>query len=278
MRIIICGSSGFIGKELSRFFQNKGYEVLALKVREITKLEEIIEKVEASDILINLSGVSIFSRWTPSYKKSLHSSRINTTKKLVQAIKLCKNKPKLFISTSATGIYKYEQFSDENSSYSDSYLSKICQDWENEAFIANIPTTIFRFGVVIGKNGGMLKKMWLPFFLGLGGIIGNGKQSISWVHIDDLCNAYEYIIENHFEGVFNLCSPLPTTNFELTKTLAKLMKRPSFLPIPAALIKLVFLDGASFILKGQKVIPKHLLEKGFIFKYKSIQDALKSFF
>ncbi|HIC44893.1 MAG TPA: TIGR01777 family protein [Sulfurimonas sp.] len=277
MNILICGSSGFVGNELRTYFQAKGNNVLGLRVREGTTIENISKQVEGVDILINLAGVSIFSRWTQSYKKSLYNSRIDTTKKLVKAISLCHNKPRMFISTSAVGIYKNEEYSDENSGYGTSYLSKICKDWEDEAFKTNIPTTIFRFGVVLGKNGGMLQKMWLPFFLGLGGIIGSGKQSLSWIHIYDLCKAYEHIIENDLEGVYNLCSPLPTSNQELTKTLAGLMKRPSVFPVPAFMIRLIFSEGASFILEGQRVRPKHLLAKGFKFKYTSIQDALKSF-
>ncbi|PHR56362.1 MAG: TIGR01777 family protein [Arcobacter sp.] len=276
MKILICGSSGFVGSKLRFFFQDKGDEVLALRVRKETKLEEIAEQIEGADVLINLAGTPVFTRWNESYKKSLYDSRIQTTKKLVKAISLCHDKPKIFISTSAVGIYKSEEFSDENSGFSKSYLSKICQDWEDEAFKAKVPTTIFRFGAVLGKNGGVLKKMWLPFFLGLGGIVGSGKQFFSWVHIDDLCKAYEYIIEKRLEGVYNLCSPLPTTNLELTKSLAGLMKRPSFLPIPAFVIRLIFSEAASLILEGQRVMPKHLLAKGFDFKYKSIQDALKS--
>lgn len=276
MKILICGSSGFVGSKLRTFFQDKGDEVLALRVREETNLEEITEQIEGADVLINLAGTPVFTRWSKSYKKSLYDSRIQTTKKLVKSISLCQDKPKMFISTSAVGIYRNEELSDENSGFSESYLSKICQDWEDEAFKAEVPTTIFRFGVVLGKHGGILKKMWLPFFLGLGGIVGSGKQFFSWVHIYDLCKAYEFIIEKRLEGVYNLCSPLPTTNLELTKSLAGLMKRPSFLPLPAFVIRLVLSEAASLILEGQRVIPKHLVAKGFDFKYKSIQDALKS--
>lgn len=283
MKILIVGCSGFVGTELKQFFERSAHEVIPLKVREETSIKTLSESIEGADALINLAGLSIFGRWSKSHKEGLYSSRIKTTKKLIDAIEVCKNRPKKFISTSAVAIYKNDLLCDENSSeLSDAYLAHICKDWEREALKAEdlgVSTIIFRFGVVMGRKGGIIQKMWLPFSLGLGGKIGSGNQPLSWVHIEDLCQAYRLGIEDvSMKGVYNLCSPVSTTNNELTKTLGSLMHRPTLFSIPAWILRVVLSEGADAILNGQKAYPKALLEHGFEFKYPTIKEALGSFF
>jgi len=195
-------------------------------------------------------------------------------------MKSCQNRPKRFISTSAVGIYLNDIYCDEyQKERSQIFLAQICKDWEIEAFKAKslgVATAVFRSGVVLGKEGGMLKKLYLPFLLGLGGKIGSGKQPLSWIHIDDLCLVYKKVIEDESpEGIYNLCVPEPTTNIEFTKALGDVLYRPTFLPVPEWVVKLVFAEGSSFILEGQNVYPKRLEEVGYKFKHKNVEDALK---
>ncbi|WP_375722905.1 TIGR01777 family oxidoreductase [Arcobacter sp. KX21116] len=277
--IAISGASGFVGSSLTKFFTNLDYKILPIK-REIlndkTKLEELLNK---SDILINLAGANIINRWSESYKKLLYSSRINTTQKLVSAIKNIDNPPELLISTSAVGIYDNKATYDENGTYSNDFLSSICQEWEKEALKAkseNTKVSIFRFGIVLGKNGGALQKMILPFKLGLGGVIGSGEQAFSYIHIEDLLEAYKFVIENSYEDTFNLSAPTPTTNKGLTQALGKTLKRPTILPVPEFVLNIIFSEGAKVLTDGQSAFPKKLLDLGFEFKYKTIQETIEN--
>lgn len=273
--IAITGSSGFVGQNLIKFFTEKNYKVIPIKrdyLKDETKLLEIVSK---SDIVINLAGANIINRWTESYKKLLYSSRIETTKALTKAINNAEKKPELLISTSAIGVYDNQNTYDESAKITDSFLGKLGKDWESEAFKAHIPVSIFRFGIVLGKNGGALDKMLLPFKLGVGGVIGNGNQAFSFIHIEDLLNAYEYVINKKIVGVFNLVSPTPTTNKGLTKALGKHLKRPTVLPVPEFMLKLIFSEGAQILTDGQSVVPKKLLDSGFDFKYQNIDEAIK---
>ena len=237
------------------------------------------ELLNTTDIVINLAGANIINRWSESYKKLLYSSRIDTTSKIVKAINSISNKPKILISTSAVGIYDNISTYDENGSFSNDFLSNLCQDWEKEALKAKNETTkvaIFRFGIVLGQEGGALQKMITPFKLGLGGTIGSGKQAFSFVHIDDLLNAYKFVIENSHEGIFNLTAPKPTTNKGLTLALGKTLKRPTILPVPEFVLKLIFSEGARVLTDGQSAIPKKLLDLGFEFKFKTIEETIEN--
>jgi len=281
MKVIIAGASGFVGSSLSKVFQQKEYEVIKLtrdEIKDVTALSEILEN---SDVLINLSGANIINRWSEAYKNLLFSSRIGTTKHLVKAMAKTKNKPKLFISTSAVGIYDNKQLhSEEEFSYGNDFLAQLCKEWEKEALEAKelgIRTVIFRFGIVLGKDGGALQKMLLPFKLGVGGTIGDGSQAFSFVHIEDLVNAYLYTIENEkLQGTYNMTAPTPTTNKGLTKALGTALNRPTILPVPEFVLKLIFSEGAKVLTDGQRAIPKRLQDDGFEFQYKTIDEAVNN--
>ena len=198
MKIIICGMSGFVGQALYKNFLLDEHEVLGLSIRDETSTSDIVEVLEKSDVLINLSGTTIIGRWNDAYKEGIYKSRIGTTKKLVDAIALCKTAPKTFLSTSAVGIYRSNRRHTEASTdYGDDFLAEVCQAWEAEAFKAtanDVRVAVLRFGMVLGKEGGAMKKMMLPFKLGLGGRLGSGKQSVSWIHLDDLVSMFKYLI------------------------------------------------------------------------------------
>ncbi|PUE64232.1 TIGR01777 family oxidoreductase [Arcobacter caeni] len=276
--IAITGASGFVGTSLTKYFSNLGYKIIPISRDILNNKQKLEETLNSTQIVINLAGANIINRWNEAYKKLLYSSRIDTTSKIVNAINNVQNKPKLLISTSAVGIYDNKTTYDENGTYSNDFLSKLCQEWEKEALKAKNETTkvsIFRFGIVLGKNGGALQKMITPFKLGLGGIIGSGNQAFSYIHIDDLLNAYKFVIENEFEDVFNITAPIPTTNKGLTKALGKTLKRPTILPVPEFILKLIFSEGAKVLTDGQSAVPEELLDLGFEFKFKNIEETIE---
>lgn len=275
--IAITGANGFVGQNLINHFQQKDNKIIKISrehLNEPMKLENIINQ---SDIVINLAGANIIHRWTDSYKKELYNSRIDTTRKIVQAINNVISKPKLLISTSAVGIYdNKQQYNEYNAVFSDDFLSTLCQDWEEEAKKANTRVVIFRFGIVLGKNGGALEKMLTPFKLGLGGKIGDGKQAFSFIHINDLKNAFSFAIKKEsLHDAYNLCATIPTTNEELTKVLGEVLHRPTFFTVPEFALKLQFGEGAKVLTDGQSVVPKRLEEEGFEFKFQTIESAIE---
>jgi len=280
-KITISGASGFVGTELINYFESKSYQVVAIKRADLSDEQRLIEILDGSEVVINLSGANIIHRWSESYKKLLYSSRIDSTKALIEAMESCNNRPKLFISTSAVGIYKNDKIYDElTTELNDDFLANLCKEWEAEALKADdlsIRTAIFRFGIVLGSEGGALAKMLTPFRLGVGGTIGDGSQAFSFIHIDDLLSAYEYMIKSDsLDGIFNLTSPNPTTNYALTKALGKSLKRPTILPLPEFVVNLIFGEGAKVLTDGQSALPKRLLDSGFEFRYESIEETINS--
>lgn len=253
---------------------------MPIKTRDFSTQSVVDEKIARADIVINLAGAPIIARWSEEYKKVLRSSRIETTKKIVEAMREADKKPEFFISTSAVGIYDNQRtHTEEDCQFSDDLLASICQDWEACALQAKelgIRTVIFRFGIILGKGGGMMQKVLTPFSLGLGGSIGNGKQAFSWIHIDDLEKSYAHVLEHAgSEGVYNLGAPHPVTNAEFTKALGKALSRPAFLPVPEFVLRLMYGDGCKVMTDGQSMIPKRLLDSGFVFKYPTIETALE---
>ena len=255
--IVISGASGFVGTHLTQLFKKEGYAVIALRRSDLKNSEALTEKLEGVEALINLAGANIIQRWSEAYKKVLYSSRIETTKALVEAMAKTKNPPKIFISTSAIGIYKNDNIYDEyTKELEKNFLAQLCIDWEAQALQAQslgVRTLICRFGIIIGSDGGALQKMLLPFKMGVGGIIGDGKQAFSFMHIEDLKRFYLHAINNpELEGIYNMTTAKPTTNHGLTKALGKTLKRPTILPLPALVLQLLFGEGSTVLTDGQK--------------------------
>jgi len=277
-KIAITGASGFVGSNLKDIFHQNGHDVIAIKREDLKDIEILSNLLDGCDAVVNLAGANIISRWSEEYKNLLYSSRIGTTRNLFKAIEKTKNKPEIFISTSAVGIYDNQStYDEENFNYGDDFLAKLCKDWEKEALkvqTLGIRTVIFRFGIVLG-DGGALGKMLLPFKLGLGGTIGDGKQAFSFIHIDDLKNAFEFALEHdNIEGIYNMTAPTPTTNYGLTKALGKSLHRPTILPVPAFILDLIFSEGSKVLTDGQSTVPKRLLDAGFEFKFQNIEDTI----
>jgi len=280
MKIVyISGINGLIGSRLNKFLSEKEFDVRAIERKDFAATDSVFEKkLNDADIIINLAGAPISKRWTKKNKQELINSRILTTRKIANAIINNSHKPSLFISNSAVGIYDEEGRQNEDSKVNpDDFLKELCINWENEALKASSFTNvaICRLGVVLDKNGGALKKMIFPFKLGLGGKIGNGNQTLSWIHISDLLKAYLFIIDNSFNGVYNFTAPQPITNKNLTKILAKQLNTNSFLTVPAFILKIIYGDGAMVITHGQNVFPENLMKKGFCFIYPDFNSAIK---
>lgn len=279
--IAMSGSTGFVGKRLYEVLRENGWDIIPLGREDFASpATDLARKLEGADVIINLAGAPIIKHWTAGYKKVLYDSRITVTRKLVEACGEMAVKPGVFISTSAIGFYADDgQHTEKKFVQADTFLGNLTQKWEEEAMKAESlgpRTIIFRFGVVLGKNGGALQQMLLPFKLGLGGHVGKGSQSFSWIHIEDLIQAYITAINTpSFHGVYNLTTPHPTTNRGLTKALGKALCRPTFFRVPHLILRLQFGEGATVLTGGQHVLPEHLLESNFTFQFPTIEEAVK---
>jgi hypothetical protein len=280
LKIAICGKSGLVGSKLDELFASQYNSVIGVKIRDNTSIKDVAAQIDKCDVLINLSGTTILARWSDDYKKKLYSSRIDTTRKLVDAMKICNEKPKLFLTSSAVGIYDSTHSHDDNSeNFANDFLSKLCRDWEAEAKKAEelgVRTVARRVGGIYSKDGGAMSKILPPFKMGVGGKLGRGDQIVSWIHIEDLLRAILFIIKTPaIAGSVNFTSPYPISNIEQTYILGKVLNRPTFFGVPAFMIKLVFGEGARVILDSKEVYPTKLLENGFTFNYEKFENAIK---
>jgi uncharacterized protein (TIGR01777 family) len=298
MKILITGGTGFVGTQLtSRLIQDKKeVTILTRSIKKSDKVPEGIsylegdptkkgpwqEAIKEHDAIINLAGASIFSKWTEEHKKEIRESRVSTTQNIVKGIPSHAEKNITLFSTSAVGYYGFcgDEERTEDSPPGNDFLARIAVEWEGEALRARekgARVVITRFGIVMGEKGGVLSQM-MPFFKKyIGGPIGSGKQWFSWVHIKDLAEAFVFLLKRpEISGPVNVCSPNPVRNRDLAKALGKVLHRPSFLPAPGLMVKLVLGEFGSVILEGQKVIPRKLLENGFVFQYPDIDKALQS--
>ncbi len=267
MKVAISGASGFIGSHLRERF--KDFTVLDRGDSE----EEIVKKLKGVAVVINLSGAPIVQKWTPEYKELLISSRIDTTKKLVNAIN--KSGVSQFISASAIGIYPNNKPCDEEcDEIAGDFLSDLVVKWEHEAKKCKKSTAIFRFGVVLATDGGAFGTMLPTFKMGLGGTVGNGSMMTSWIDIEDLLRIYEFVIQNRLEGIYNVVSPKPITNFAYTKAIGKALFRPTFFPLSIIVAKMLFGEGVIVLTGSKEIYPKALLDAGFKFKYPDIHSSL----
>jgi uncharacterized protein (TIGR01777 family) len=278
--IAMSGSTGFVGSKLNRFFEKHKWSIVPLG-RNVFKsgIDQLAEKMKDADIIVNLAGAPVIGRWTEEYKKIMYESRINISKGLVKACSKFDRKPKVLISASAVGYYASGGPHTEQKHRKDrGFLGHMAQDWEREVLEAEkigIRTIIFRFGIVLGRGGGALQQMITPFKLGLGGMIGDGSQPFSWIHMNDLIQAYEAAIEDDaYSGIYNLTAPNPTTNKGLTEALGKALGRPTMLRIPEFVLRMRYGEGAEMLSSGQEVVPERLIEKGFRFQFTEIQHAV----
>lgn len=276
MRVAIAGASGFVGSFLCEYFSRQGHEIVKIGIKDFDGT--LAAKLDGAELVINLAGAPIVGRWSAEYKKTLVSSRLATTNKLVETICAMGEKPKAFFCASAVGYYDEGDNDEYNYKKADDFLGELCERWEVAARAVEscgVRCVNMRFGIVIGKGGGALAQMLPIFKAGLGGKIGSGKQGFSWIHLLDIARAIEFIYQKELSGAFNFTAPHPTTNAGLTKALGSALGRPTIFPVPEFALRLIYSEGAKVLTSGQKVYPKKLLDAGFVFEFENIESAVK---
>jgi|SRR6185312_11483141 uncharacterized protein len=291
-KILISGASGLIGTAVGASLAADGREVSRLVRGKVTRKGDVSwnpaqpiapEKVSGFDVVIHLAGEGVFGVWTREKKRRIYESRIIGTRNLAEGLARAEQKPRVFISASAIGYYgdRGDEVLNEQSSPGAGFLAEVCRDWEaatKPALDPGIRIVNIRTGHVLDPTGGILKKMLLPFRLGLGGRIGDGRQWQSWMHMGDWLGALRHIM-NHdsLRGPVNLVGPNPVTNAEFTKVLAGVLSRPTFFTVPGLALKAALGREAAneMLLSGQRVEPAKLTATGYQFQFPDLQGALR---
>ena len=289
MHVVITGASGLIGGALINELRRRGVSITAVSRNprahkalsgvNWTDWNGLADAVSGAAGVVHLAGEGIVDqRWNNARKEALRSSRIETTRQVVEAIKAAGEKPGVLISGSAVGYYgsQVERESTEAAPAGDDFLAQLCADWEAEAEGAGVRTVRARIGIVMSTEGGALPRLLMPFKLGMGGPIGRGRAWWSWIHLDDVVGAIVYALEqNHVEGAINLTAPNPVRNSEFSSALGRALKRPALMPVPPMALKLMLGEGAGVLLASQRILPTRTLDLGYRFKYTHIDVALQ---
>ena len=294
MKIVVSGSHGLVGKALLKSLTDDGHEVFRLVRHEPTfgapeiwwdPSEGRIDAahLEGLDVVVHLAGESIASgRWTEEKKRAILESRVKGTVLLSEALARLSRPPSIFLSASAIGYYgdRDDELLTEQSSPGNDFLAKVCTEWEaatRAAVEKGIRTVHTRFGIILDDKGGALAKMLTPFRMGIGGRIGSGKQWMSWIALDDVVSGLKFLMgETSTRGPVNFVAPNPVTNAEFTKTLGRVLSRPTLLPVPEFGVRLAFGEMAdALLLSSQRVEPSVLKSKGFEFRWTMLRDALR---
>jgi uncharacterized protein len=291
-KILVSGVSGPIGTALLPSLSASGWSIVRLVRGQASGKGQIAwaperpispHTVSGFDAVVHLAGESIFGRWTESKKTKIRNSRVAGTANLADALAQADEKPRVFVCGSAIGYYgsRGDELLREESAPGTGFLAQVCQEWEEAttpAVQADIRTAHIRTGVVLSPKGGALGAMLLPFKMGLGGRIGDGRQWMSWIHVQDMVGAINHILKNDLlQGPLNLVAPKPVTNAEFTKTLASVLSRPALLPMPAFAVKTVFGEmGEELLLASQKVEPGKLISSGYPFRFRELRKSLEA--
>ena len=296
MKILITGGSGFVGLNLTRFLLDKGHRVTAIGRSEpqhrfepqryqfvsadTTRAGPWQEELAAADAVVNLTGASIFKRWTKKYKKQIYDSRVMTTRNVVEG--LPSGTPVTLCSASGAGFYgnRGDDLLTEDESAGSDFLAGVSIDWEKAALRASSKgarVSIMRFGVILGHNGGAMAKLIPAFKMFVGGPLGDGNQWFPWLHIDDLLSAILFVLEHpEINGPLNFCAPNPVRNRELAQALGEALSRPAFMPAPAFMIRLAMGEFGNVFLGSQRSVPEKLINHGFSFRYPEIKGAIRA--
>jgi len=293
MRVLISGASGLVGHALTERLRSAGDTVQTLVRRrpdeskgeigwdpDAGKLDS--SRLQGVDAVVHLAGKPLDSRWTETTKKAIRGSRVRGTRMLAEVASQLQERPKVFISASAVGFYgsRGDESLDETSGPGTGFLADVCRQWEEAAAAARgagIRTVQLRSGLVLSRKGGMLARVLAPFKMGAGGVVGTGRQWMSWISLDDATAAIQYAIGvAELSGPVNLTAPQPVCNADFTRTLGKVLGRPTLVPLPAFAVKLLLGEmGDELLLAGQKVLPRKLLASGFRFAHADLESALR---
>lgn len=295
MRVLVGGGSGFVGRELTRLLRDKGHEVTVISRQagpgKITWGDLQSNGLPPCDGAVNLAGENLMNPlrwWNESYKKDLFSSRIDTTTTMAQAIAASPNPPHSWVLVSGVACYKPSltaEYTEDSEWTPFDLLSKLVKEWEAAARLPeniNTKQVVIRPGAVLGRDGGAMKQMLLPFWLGLGGTLGSGTQPFPWIHVSDLAGIIAHALEPPADTpapspqVLNGVAPALNTNYEFTKELGRVLRRPTIFPVPGFVMNAFMgAERAVVLTQGQKVVPKRTLEAGFQYKYPDLSSALK---
>lgn len=300
MIILAAGASGFIGRAVVRELRSAGHEIIVL-TRDSKRASGVIgkgvtlldwdaknvsawgEQIKRIDAIVNLTGESIASkRWSAAQKEKITRSRTEATETLVHAVRLTSQRPRVLINASAVGYYGSVPEGDVNESMPSGtgFLADVCRRWEESALKAEaygMRVVLLRIGVALGRDGGALAKMLLPFKLFAGGSLGSGEQWFPWIHRDEIGKIMNYCLENDtIKGAVNACSPNPVRMREFAAALGNVLHRPAWAPVPALVLKTLLGELSEMLLTGQKAIPSKLLQNDYRFQFPVLSDALTS--
>ncbi|HEY1656108.1 MAG TPA: TIGR01777 family oxidoreductase [Candidatus Tumulicola sp.] len=277
MKVCVFGASGFVGKHLTQALAKRGDAVVASSLRDP---QAAATAATDCDAVVNLAGEPIAQRWTDEAKRAILESRTELPRRFLDALSRAQRVPAAYVSACAIGYYgtsETETFVEANPPGAD-FLAQVCEGWERQAFAARdlgMRVATIRSGLALGTDGGALAKMLPAFRMGIGGVVGSGRQWYSWIHIDDLVGAYLTALDGG-DGPYNATAPNPVTNAEFTRALGEVLHRPTALPAPVFALQLMLGEGATIVTAGQRVVPQRLLEqRRYAFAFENVGEALE---
>jgi uncharacterized protein (TIGR01777 family) len=287
MWIVITGASGFIGSRLSNVLRQGGHEARTLGRGASSDFHWAPASnppagaFENADGIVHLAGERVAQRWNPEVKKRIRDSRVAGTDRLIQTMSLLPKRPKVLVCASAVGYYgdRGDELLPEDAAPGSGFLPEVCREWEARADIAEtlgLRVVKVRIGLVLGANGGALKEMLPPFKAGIGGRLGNGRQWMPWIHLDDTVGIFRHALENEVKGVLNAAAPGIVQNSAFTSALGKALHRPTLFPAPKFALALMFGEMADVMLGSQRAVPKATEASGYRFQYPELEAALAS--
>jgi uncharacterized protein (TIGR01777 family) len=294
MRVVIAGGSGFLGSALVSRLQQQGHSAAVL-TREPTHSDHVrwdpygaptrwAHAFEDADAVVNLAGARIDKRWTAAHKRAMWNSRVHVTRSLVAAMRSLRRIPPALLNASAVGIYGAhddEPITEEHAAAGAGFLAGLGVAWETEALAATpeARVVLLRTGVVLARDGGALPQLALPFRLFAGGLVGSGRQYMSWIHRDDWTGLVVWALTNTaVSGPLNVTAPNPVTNAEFSRILGRVLRRPALVPAPAFAVRLLLGEMAEVALTGQRVLPEKARALGFEFRYPLLEPALRAIY
>jgi uncharacterized protein len=295
VNITISGASGFIGRRLLKVLGWHGHTLHVLSRHAGTNLPPGVrlsvwdpvkgpppeDALREAGAVICLAGEPVAQRWTAEAKRRIRESRVAGTHHLVEALAGMERRPEVLVCASAIGYYgsRGDETLTEASAAGSGYLAEVCAAWEQEAVAAEalgVRVARLRISVVLARGGGALQRMLPPFRLGVGGRLGDGRQWMSWIHLDDLCEMFRFAVENQVRGAWNAAAPNPVTNGDFTRALAAALKRPAIFPVPGFALRAIFGEMAEVLLGSQRVVPEAAGQAGFCFQYPQLDQALEA--
>ncbi len=298
MKIVIAGGTGLVGQALCQRLLQDGHDIIVLTRSprqpthpSITYVQWFnnnplpLEKLNNVDAIINLAGESINNRWTKTMKQKILASRLNVTLEIHKLIKQLPEKPHVYIQASAIGYYgtsETKTYTEEDKRTQSDFLSDVVAQWEEAGTRIEregVRSVFMRFGVILDKQEGALPRIVLPYKAFIGGKIGSGNQWVSWVHIDDVCEMISFALKKEkLTGHINVTAPYPVRMNEFGKTVASVLQRPHWIPVPAFALKVLLGEMSLLVLEGQRVLPEKALQHGYQFKFEHLQEALESIY